>query len=344
MSDNVLNHVPEPFWSPLADHECKPIDWLIEGWIPFDSFGVLFGQPSAGKSFSALDISAVIASGRETWHGHKTKGEPMGVFYLCGEGKRGLRQRLEAWRKRGSNDLVWEQITENLHISKTSANLMNSDEVEAMCEDIEKVNPKPGLLVVDTLARNFGGSQENESSDMGQLVRNCDLLRSRLGGMPILVVHHTGLKDTHRPRGSGSLEAATDFMILAEKNADLVNLKVTRMKDGDPAKPLTLKFVRQMIDQDDEGLGVYSSHLVKDGDFMPDQSRLGDNQKNALKYLKDLDRQSKDRGLNGAIMLDDFKESWRLNGETMRVANRILESLEKRGSILIEGEVIRLRQ
>lgn len=346
MSDNPLDNVPErkSFWSPLADHECKPPDWLIEGWLPFDSFGVLYGQPSSGKSFCALDMSAIIASGRPTWHEHKTKSEPMPVFYLCGEGKNGLRQRLEAWKMRGSNDLVFQNVRENLHVSQSSADLTDIGRVEELCEQIEKVHPKPALLVIDTLARNYGGQDENSTQAMNQFVNHCDLLRSSLGGMSILVVHHTGHKEQERPRGSIALLGATDFMIFAKNNADLVTLKSVRMKDGDPPKPLTLKFVRKLIGTDEEGLGVFSSHLVRDDDFKPDQSGLRENQKIALKYLKELDKQSRDNGLNGQIMLDDFKEAWRLGGESTKNASRTLESLEKRRSILINGEVIRLRQ
>lgn len=346
MSENALDNIPErkSFWSPLADHECKPPDWLIEGWLPFDSFGVLYGQPSSGKSFCALDMSAIIASGRPTWHNHKTKNEPLPVFYLCGEGKNGLRQRLEAWKLRGSNEAVFHHVRENLHISKTSADLTNLEQVEGLCESIEKVHPKPALLVIDTLARNYGGQDENSTQAMNQFVNHCDLLRSRLGGMSILVVHHTGLKEQERPRGSNALLGASDFMIFAKNNADLVTLKSVRMKDGEPPKPLTLKFMRQIVSKDEEGLGVSSSYLIRDDDFKPDQSGLRDNQKSALRYLKELDQQSRDIGLNGAIMLDDFKESWRLGGENTKNASRILESLEKRKSILINGEVIRLRQ
>lgn len=162
--------------------------------------------------------------------------------------------------------------------------------------------------------------------------------------MSVLVVHHTGLKEQERPRGSNALLGASDFMIFAKNNADLVSLKSVRMKDGDPPKPLTLQFNRVLIDEDEEGLGIYSSHLTRADGVKPDQSGLRDSQKSALKYLKELDQQSRDIGLNGAIMLDDFKESWRLGGENIKNANRILESLEKRKAILINDGVIRLRQ
>lgn len=345
MSENALNNIPEKksFWSPLADHECKPPDWLIEGWLPFDSFGVLYGAPSSGKSYCALDMSAIIASGRETWHEHKTKKKPMTVLYLCGEGKNGLRQRLEAWRLRGSNDLVFNHVRENLHISETSADLTDLEQVEMLFESIEKVDPKPALLVIDTLARNFGGEDENSTQAMNKFVNHCDLLRSKLGGMSVLVVHHTGLKEQERPRGSIALLAASDFTIFASNSADLVHLKSVRLKDGDPPKPLSLKFERKVVAHDEEGLSVPASCLVRDDHAKPEPTRLGHNQANALRYLKNLDQQSRDKGLNGQITLDEFTEAWRLNGENANNRKRTLEGLEQRGLILINDGVIRLR-
>ena len=47
----------------------------------------------------------------------------------------------------------------------------------------------PVLIVIDTLARNFGGD-ENSSADMGAFVRNVDQLRAKWGATT-LVVHHT---------------------------------------------------------------------------------------------------------------------------------------------------------
>ena len=346
MSDNVLDNVPKvkPFWSPLAEHEVTPPDWLIDGWLPLDSFGVLFGQPSAGKSFLALDISAIIASGRPSWHGHKTKGEPLPVFYLCGEGKNGLRLRLEAWKMRGSNSVVFEQVKDNLFISETSANLTDLDDVERLCESIEKINPKPALIVIDTLARNFGGQDENATQAMNAFVNHCDLLRSRLNGMAVLVVHHTGHKERERPRGSIALIGASDFAIFAENHADIVNIKSTRMKDGEPPKPLALKFERVLVAKDNEGLGVYSSHLTKADGFEPKPKGLGGLQETMMNHLKDLRDASKANGLNGEVLLADLKEAWRKDGQEVSRIKRTLESLESRLMVRLSGEVIYLRQ
>jgi len=289
-------------------------------------------------------MSAIIASGRPSWHGHKTKGEPLSVFYLCGEGKNGLRLRLEAWKRRGSNEIVFDRVRENLLISETSSNLTDLDEVERLCESIEKINPKPALIVIDTLARNFGGQDENSTQAMNTFVNHCDLLRSRLDGVAVLVVHHTGHKEKERPRGSIALIGASDFAIFVENHADIVSLKSTRMKDGEPPKPLALRFEREQVATDSEGLGVYSSHLVRDSDYKATSQRIGERQREVLTLIKNLETQSRDRGLNGQVLYSEIREAYRLTGANTKNLKRELESLEKSGFLRMDGEVITLRQ
>lgn len=345
--ENVFTNVAQvkPFWSRLAELELKPIDWLIKGWIPFDSFGALYGPPGCGKSYLALDIASTIASGLPSWHGHKTKGEPMPVFYLCGEGKQGLRLRLEAWKRRGGNSApeVIDNLTENLYISASSAPLTDISEADRLLELIDKITDKPALMVIDTVARNFGGKDENNASDMEKLVKNCERMRNALSGMPVLAIHHTGLKDKDRMRGSSSLECATDFMLTVEKNADSLVPRVTRMKDGDHAPPLSLRFQSQDVGFDGEDL-IYSSHLTQDPRPKTDDQGLGPAQVEIIGYLRKLKDKSLDRGLNGDVMMKDLQEKIRLSGGDNKRTKRTLESLADRGVIRINGDIITLRQ
>jgi hypothetical protein len=85
---------------------------------------------------------------------------------------------------------------------------------------------KPGLIILDTMARTFGGGDENSASDMGAFVRNADLLKEELG-TAILVVHHPGRNVKRGPRGSTALYGVLDTMMLMEKKG-----KPERLADG----------------------------------------------------------------------------------------------------------------
>ncbi len=112
------------------------------------------------------------------------------------------------------------------------ANIVKS--MNALCEQ----GMKPGLIVIDTLARNFGGGNENDAQAMNQFIRNIDFIR-HVWGCSIFIVHHTGYASTERGRGSSALRAAVDaeYMITRQQETRLISVKGTKMKDADRPEP-----------------------------------------------------------------------------------------------------------
>src|SRR5439155_6514929 len=96
--------------------------------------------------------------------------------------------------------------------------LLNPGEVAAFIEAIGESMPEPPVLVViDTLARSMTGGDENGPKDMGQFIASIDRIRETTGA-GVLVLHHTGWKETDRERGHTSLRAATDTVMLLKKH------------------------------------------------------------------------------------------------------------------------------
>ena len=52
-----------------------------------------------------------------------------------------------------------------------------SSQLLQLMEAIDAVGAKPGLIVLDTLARCFGGGDENSTQDMSRFVSACDAIR-----------------------------------------------------------------------------------------------------------------------------------------------------------------------
>jgi hypothetical protein len=105
---------------------------------------------------------------------------------------------------------------------------------KALVEAITQAGVKPGLIVLDTLARCYGGGDENSTKDMNTFVTNCDLLRESFPDTTILVVHHTG-KDTARGlRGSSAFNGALD--IAFEMNRPHLDLPPAFLKNAKPHK------------------------------------------------------------------------------------------------------------
>ena len=94
-----------------------------------------------------------------------------------------------------------------------------------------------GWVVIDTLARCFAGD-ENKTEDMGRFIAACDQLKSTVG-VTVLVVHHSGVSDKERARGSSALRAACDFEFRVERakqEKPALILTSTKAKD-DKEKP-----------------------------------------------------------------------------------------------------------
>jgi hypothetical protein len=43
--------------------QVRPPSWLVKGLIEMDCFGCLYGDPAAGKSFIAIELSSCVATG-----------------------------------------------------------------------------------------------------------------------------------------------------------------------------------------------------------------------------------------------------------------------------------------
>ena len=192
--------------------------WLIEGILKEGTLAVLYGEPKSTKSFVALDWAASLSEG-DDWFDFTTP-HPRDVVYVQAESPWGLGDRLKAWREaRGTKP-------ERLRFLYHPINMLDASDRESLVTLIREEAVNPGLIILDTMARTFGGGDENSASDMGAFVRNADLLKEELG-TAILVVHHPGRNVKRGPRGSTALYGALDTMMLMEKKG-----KPERLADG----------------------------------------------------------------------------------------------------------------
>ena len=218
----------------------KP-NWLIENVLQKETVVALFGAPKAGKSFVAVDMSSAIATGQE-WHGQYVSQHP--VVYLAGEGVMNISKRFLAYG--GIHD---RNVTDMpLLMSSRGARLLDDKDHQLLKDTIyeaEDVYGDIGLIVVDTLARNFGGGNENSTEDMNAFIERIDDLKDTFKST-ILIVHHTGHGLQTRTRGSSVLPAAVDgeFRVNRTDNEEemFVKLSQTLVKDGKPLKDKNFKF------------------------------------------------------------------------------------------------------
>ena len=226
----------------VDDLEFRAPEFLIDDLIESDTLGMIFGDPGCGKSFVAVDLALCVASGTP-FHNRPVK--QGSVFFIAGEGHNGLARRFHAWSK--DKGVPLEGLP--LFKSERAAQFLDSFSATKVSESIDnmiKKIEKPTLIIVDTVARNFGPGDENSTSDMGGFIAAIDDLKARYPGITILLVHHSGHSEKQRARGSIALKGALDCEFRVTKDENILSIDCTKMKDAD--EPPTLHFTINTID------------------------------------------------------------------------------------------------
>jgi hypothetical protein len=272
----VHRTAPAFAFTAVGDLEVRPSEFLIDGLIETDSLGLIFGDPGCGKSFIAADIALSVATG-DPFHGRPTK--QGAVFFIAGEGHSGLARRFQAWAKHRGRGLTGVPMFK----SNRAAQFLDAASAQAVADAVDALvsaHGVPHMIIVDTLARNFGPGDENSTSEMGAFVAAMDDLRGRHPGCVVLIVHHSGHGDKQRARGAMALKGAIDFEYRAEKSDDTITLTNTKMKDATGPDPLAFRL--QGVPLAD---GAYSAAMVPT--VAPEgRGKLKPNEKVAMKAFK----------------------------------------------------------
>ena len=228
---------------PIKDimGEIKEPEWLIEDIIEKESVIDIYGAPKSGKSFISIDMALCISMGIP-WYKHKSTQTP--VVYLAGEGQRGIARRVQAWKQNYDNNLYGSQ----LFVSDRGVRFLDDKDHNSLIDHIYTLEEQfndIGCIFVDTLARNFGGGNENSTEDMNKFIEKVDILKQEFNCC-IALIHHTGHNSTGRARGSSVLPAAVDseFAVKRKKDSEKMQLEFTQtlIKDGKPMKDKYFEF------------------------------------------------------------------------------------------------------
>ncbi len=184
----------------LAD--IPPAQPLIDGMLSLDNLAWLAGAPGSYKSFMAIDWAMCVSTG-VPYMGHPVTHVP--TVYVTGEGKSGLRERVEAW-KRGQPpaDKGW-WYPQTVHVLSDDWRLL----IQA-CQDVEAK-----LIVLDTQSNMTAGMDENSAKDMSTWVMRLQDLQAATGAC-VLVLHHSS-KGGESLRGSSVLHGAADSVYAMER-------------------------------------------------------------------------------------------------------------------------------
>lgn len=214
--------------------------YLIDDFIPENSFVQLYGPSDLGKTFITLDMTLSVATGVE-WMGRKVRQGP--VVYFAAEGSTSMKFRIKAWAEEHGFDR--DDIRENFRLIAEALPLARRNDVRALIREIKGVFPDriPSLVILDTQAQCTEGVDEDKAGEMSVIIGAANMIKAKTGAT-VLLIHHTGVTIKDRARGSGSVYNALNTQIALEGESYCLELVCKKQKDDSKFKPIHIKLIK----------------------------------------------------------------------------------------------------
>lgn len=350
---DLPSHAPRVFaFVPACDFlgAITAPDWVIRDIVESDSLVVIFGDPESGKSFLAMDWAASVSTGRD-WNGFKVKQGP--VLYINGEGRNGVNRRFTAWAIANQTPLTSAPLFMSTMTTALTDEISRA-EIEAVIAEFVRQHGQPRLVIIDTLARNFGPGDENSTQDMTVAVATCDAIRE-LTRATVALVHHSGHGDKTRARGSMVLRGAVDAEYRMSKLAnDDTTFEATKMKDATKPAPMAFRFASVELGvKDDEGREVTSA-VLRRAEYVPDEnsgmpvmgrpSGRGKNQEKALEilikqhawHIRNVVKDGREPS-QAKVSVEVWRDECMSSGIARNRFGEVMAALKRSGKVRIEG-------
>ena len=156
-------------------------------------------------------------------------------------------------------------------MSPITLNLRSTEaDARALAANIKAEQPNCVLIMIDTLARNFAGGNENAPDDMGAFVARIALLE-QLTGAFVCLVHHSGKDESKGLRGHTSLIGAIDFAGELKRDIGKMGLiQITKLRDGQDGAQYGYDIASVELGIDEDGDTVTAPVAI---DITPEEAR-----------------------------------------------------------------------
>lgn len=232
------------------DKPGEELEYIIDDWWTCSSVSVTAGATKAGKSFLATHAGMIVALHATTayaeivpdFFGQKVL-NPGLVVYFAGEGARGVKNRLRAFRKHfnvpHSARVPFVLLQKRLDLLRGSQDgkLSDTDRLIAECKAWQAYYEIPlAMVIVDTLATASAGADENSNKDMSTVLANCERIKDQTGAH-VMLVHHMNAAGG-RIRGHSSISANMDQVVLVtrDETTRVRTVVLDKQKDGEEGK------------------------------------------------------------------------------------------------------------
>jgi KaiC/GvpD/RAD55 family RecA-like ATPase len=257
-----------------------PLEWTVRGVLPNNGIGAIYGAPSSGKTFLALDLAFAIATGKH-WFGNPTLLRP--VAYVALEGSHGIRQRMAAWEK--SNSIT---TPNNLYFVTTSVSVEDEIAWRSLSKEIASTLGAGAIVFIDTLNRASPTADENTSASMGKIIEAAKYMANAINGF-VMFVHHAGKDAGKGLRGHSSLLAALDTVIKVSSSANQRVWSIEKSKDSEIGICNAFELKTVVLGSEDMWGIAHTSCTVSQGILKPQSKPIkGKNQQQVINVLTEM--------------------------------------------------------
>lgn len=206
--------VIKPLWNALKSF--RACEWILKGYIAAGPSLCIFFSPSGlGKTFVVIDLFLTLAYGLSEWHGVACR--KARCLYLCAEGYAAVMPRVQCWLEQHG---VLDNRSVDFWIENGSITLDDPKSVIMLQEALDRRFGaiKPDILAVDTMNL-FMKGDENATQSATAFVQALKSISAE-NHCTILLVHHTGVADERRSRGSTVFKGSLDTELRLSRAED----------------------------------------------------------------------------------------------------------------------------
>jgi hypothetical protein len=237
-----------------------PLEWVVRGVLPSNGIGAIYGAPSSGKTFLALDLAFSVAMG-ESWFMNPALQKP--VAYIALEGSHGIRQRIQAWEKANS-----ATAPKNLLFVTNTVSIEDEGSWQDLTNEIEQALGRGAIVFIDTLNRASPTADENASASMGKIIDSAKKMSDQINGF-VMFVHHAGKDASRGLRGHSFLLAALDTVIKVTTISNQRVWSIEKSKDSEIGVCRAFELETIDLDTQDSWGITHTSCVVSQGLLKP---------------------------------------------------------------------------